>query len=129
MSKDGLDVELVREQRHEAQHFAISAPGSAKLHSWVKRRLEDGAAISRVAEEFRAMRHAEQWPDAPPAPPASPPTESATPPQVYAKRLYGALATMNEAQATAVLQEVETTLPQSRAAMRGASVSRESPKA
>jgi transposase len=34
VSKDGLDVELVREQRHEAQHFPNNEPGFAKLHRW-----------------------------------------------------------------------------------------------
>ncbi len=40
VSKDGLDVEFVRDQGHEAQHFPNSAPGFAKLHNWVKRRLD-----------------------------------------------------------------------------------------
>ncbi len=43
VSKDGLDVEFVRDQGHEAQHFPNSAPGFAKLHNWVKRRLDPTA--------------------------------------------------------------------------------------
>ena len=40
VGKDGLDVELVRDRQHEAQYFTNSEPGFAKLHSWVKRRLD-----------------------------------------------------------------------------------------
>jgi transposase len=43
VSKDGLAVMLVRDQRHEAQHFTNSEPGFAKLHNWVKGRLEPPA--------------------------------------------------------------------------------------
>jgi transposase len=43
VSKDGLDVMLVRDQRHEAQHFPNSEPGFAKLHGWLKRRLDPSA--------------------------------------------------------------------------------------
>jgi transposase len=67
VSKDGLDVMLVREQRHEAQHFTNSELGFAKLHSWVKRRVDPRAvhacleATGPYSEAIAAFLHAQEY--------------------------------------------------------------------
>lgn len=88
-----------------AGNYRLYSDRDIALLRWIGRRVESGISISRVADEFRAMRRAGQWPEAMPAPPPTPPVESATPPEAYARRLFAALTAIDEAQAAEVLRE------------------------
>jgi methanogenic corrinoid protein MtbC1 len=75
------------------------------LLRWIKTQMEKGTTISRVVAEFQTMRRAGEWPEAVSALPPHPLHESQTPPDLYAKRLFAALKSVNESQASAVLRE------------------------
>jgi DNA-binding transcriptional MerR regulator len=95
---------LLKPQRTSGNYRLYSDRDVALLR-WVKSRLESGMTIGRVADEFHAMRRTGRWPEAAPTPPPAPALESATPPDVFAKRLYTALTALNEAEAAEVLRE------------------------
>jgi DNA-binding transcriptional MerR regulator len=78
---------LFKPQRTSGNYRLYSDRDIALLR-WIKSRVDQGAPISRVTEEFHSLRRSGQWPQPVPAPPA-PTRESAIPPEVYAKRLYG----------------------------------------
>jgi MerR family transcriptional regulator, light-induced transcriptional regulator len=91
--------------RRTSGNYRLYSDRDIALLRWIKSRVEGGMTISRVVDEFHAMRRAGQWPEAAPVPPSAPLVESATPPDVYARRLYAALVGMNEAQAAEVMRE------------------------
>lgn len=93
------------EPQRTAGNYRLYSDRDIALLRWIKSRLEDGLTISRVAEEFHALRQSGRWPETPPPPPPAPRADSATPPGAYVQRLYTALAAMNEAQAAEVLRE------------------------
>jgi MerR family transcriptional regulator, light-induced transcriptional regulator len=72
---------------------------------WVRSRMEAGSPIGRVAEEFQRMRQGGQWPGAVAIVPADPVTRSTVPAADYARRLFSALAAVNEPDAAAILSE------------------------
>jgi DNA-binding transcriptional MerR regulator len=91
--------------RRTSGNYRLYSDRDIALLRWIKSRVEAGTPIGRVADEFHALRRAGRWPEAAPAPPQAPLAESATPPDVYARRLYAALAAMDEAQAAEVLRQ------------------------
>lgn len=95
---------LLKPQRTTGNYRLYSDRDLAVLR-WIKKRLEAGLTISRVADEFQALRRAGQWPEAAPTPPPTPQVESATPPDVYVQRLYAALTAIDEPQAAEVMRE------------------------
>ncbi len=97
---------LLKPQRTSGNYRLYSDRDIALLR-WIRSRMEKGITIGRVADEFAALRRAGQWPEAAPAPPPTPALESATPPAIYADRLYSALIAINETQAAEVLREAQ----------------------
>ena len=95
--------------RRTSGNYRLYSDRDIALLRWIKRRVDDGIPIGRVAAEFHSLRRAGQWPEATPAPPSALPrtplVDSAIPPSQYAQRLYASLVAMNEAQAAEVLQE------------------------
>ena len=97
---------LLKPQR-TAGNYRLYSDRDIALLRWIKSRVDQGAPISRVAEEFRSMRRAGQWPEAVPAPPPAPVQESAAPPEAYASRLYAALIALNESLTAEILREAQ----------------------
>jgi DNA-binding transcriptional MerR regulator len=95
---------LLQPQRTSGNYRLYSDRDIAVLR-WIKGRLETGLTISRVSDEFRALRQSGRWPEASAPPPPAPRPEGATPPDVFHQRLYAALVALNEDQAGEVLRE------------------------
>jgi DNA-binding transcriptional MerR regulator len=96
--------QLLQPQR-TAGNYRLYSDRDIALLRWIKSRLETGLTISRVTDEFQALRRSGRWPEVAPPPPPAPVVESATPPDIYSQRLYAALVAMNEGQAAEVLRE------------------------
>ena len=88
-----------------ASNYRLYSDRDIALLRWIRSRMEPGTPISRVADEFHALRRVGQWPDVPASLPNDSKTHAAAPPSEYARRLYEALAAMNEPQAVTLLRE------------------------
>ncbi len=97
---------LFKPQRTSGNYRLYSDRDIALLR-WIKDGVERGESISRVVREFETLRRLGRWPEAGPTPPPAPTHEPATPPEIYAKQLYGALTALNEGQAADVLREAQ----------------------
>ncbi len=95
---------LLTPQRTAGNYRLYSERDIAVLR-WVRWRMEAGLAISRVAEEFHALRRAGQWPTGGAGLPGEPAAAPAAPAAEYAQRLFTALAAMNEPGAGAIVRE------------------------
>jgi DNA-binding transcriptional MerR regulator len=91
--------------KRTAGNYRLYSDREIALLRWVRSRMEAGQTISRVVEEFQAMRRAGQWPEVPATLYGDPVTPSAIPAPIYARRLYAALTAMDEQQAKELLGE------------------------
>jgi DNA-binding transcriptional MerR regulator len=95
---------LVKPKRTSGNYRLYSDRDVALLR-WVRERMDAGMAVSRVADEFHALRRSGKWPAAVASLPAEPANASAAPDPSDAQRLFKALAAMNEPQAAVLLRE------------------------
>jgi DNA-binding transcriptional MerR regulator len=84
-------------------NYRLYSDRDIALLRWIKRRVDEGVPISRVAAEVHALRRRDDWPEATARAAVSPTAQ----PEVYVRRLYAALAAMDEARAGALWREIE----------------------
>lgn len=76
---------------------------------WLKQRIDEGVSISRAVAELAAIRATGHWPELVPTLPPTLKFPSASPPTFYPQRLYEALVSYNEFQASQVLNDAQAT--------------------
>jgi len=88
-----------------AGNYRLYSERDIAIVRWLKRRVDDGLAISAAVSELSQNQQRGVWPEPvlPPQPPLL--ARSATPPATYAQRLFLALTTHDETAAAAVLRE------------------------
>ena len=94
------------EPQRTAGNYRLYSERDVAVLRWLKRRVDSGVAVSGAAAELEEMRRTGRWPEAV-APLEKPPTTApvATPPALFARRLYQALTAHDEAAAGDLLGE------------------------
>ena len=89
-------------------HYRLYSERDIQVLRWITHRLEDGLSISTAAREYQALRARGIWPEALPSALVPELSRNALhPPEHYARQLFEALTSHNEAEAKRIMDGLQ----------------------